>query len=597
MTRKVILNRNNLQKFIRGEILVSQFADVNGDGFYTGDKPEHREYHTVYQITIEDLAMAMNRFAGDPELDFSDFYNGWYYPLVSNLYKYAGFDKYLKPGPYEADSFQYFVDTENELHIILIYPLPFNDHELFMYLFADMEKVFDIMSESAIYEEPLKESKSIDFIQYDFLTIFDSDPSRALNIALKEYADVIDNFLMFRKSVGGIKMLTQRQNVHLIRCLDHNEVLRCERPQTQRLFKNVVNRQCLINNVAALEAKYRACMTHDNPVFKYNPKAAEKCLLELIEMQGLSLQTGRYASVLGHIYYYGLTNNGTPDYDKAFKYLSMAMLLSYDRGTCLLADMYFNGEGVIRSIPAALDVLKRINDSQMDRLVMDMDNRYPEVAYRIATYHSNRDMKEYDPDMAYRIILLAESALRKYYYNDVPDILDDPLLPAKIGELADSLRTELKLPEPASETGSIEINVADSIYSRLEGQTYVKVRIENCDSCTEGKAGDPDKMLITFVIYDDPDNRRPAGMYFDLNNAYAGVVSNLTIMVEKSKVKCSMKENEPFMIDEVQKVPDPDNPETNGLLFLFKGTNALYLKEHRGYFLTNESEDSMRAIF
>ncbi len=51
------------------------------------------------------------------------------------------------------------------------------------------------------------------------------------------------------------------------------------------------------------------------------------------------------------------------------------------------------------------------------------------------------------------------------------------------------------------------------------------------------------------------------------------------------------------MIDEVQKVPDPDNPETNGLLFLFKGTNALYLKEHRGYFLTNESEDSMRAIF
>ena len=106
MTRKVILNRNNLQKFLRGEILVSQFADVNGDGFYTGDKPEHREYHTVYQITIEDLAMAMNRFAGDPELDFSDFYNGWYYPLVSNLYKYAGFDKYLKPGPYEADSFQ-----------------------------------------------------------------------------------------------------------------------------------------------------------------------------------------------------------------------------------------------------------------------------------------------------------------------------------------------------------------------------------------------------------------------------------------------------------------------------------------------------------
>ena len=273
------------------------------------------------------------------------------------------------------------------------------------------------------------------------------------------------------------------------------------------------------------------------------------------------------------------------------------MLLSYDRGTCLLADMYFNGEGVIRSIPAALDVLKRINDSQMDRLIMDMDNRYPEVAYRIAAYHSNRDMKEYDPDMAYRIILLAESALRKYYYNDVPDILDDPLLPAKIGELADSLRTELKLPEPASETGSIEINVADSIYSRLEGQTYVKVRIENCDSCTEGKAGDPDKMLITFVIYDDPDNRRPAGMYFDVNNAYVGVVSNLTIMVEKSKVKCSMKENEPFMIDEVQKVPDPDNPETNGLLFLFKGTNALYLKEHRGYFLTNESEDSMRAIF
>lgn len=600
MTRKVILNRNNLQKFLRGEIFVSQFADVNDDGFYTGDKPEHREYHTIYQITVEDLAMAMNRFAGDPELDFRDFYNGWYYPLVCNLYKYAGFDKYLKPGTDESDSFQYFVDTEDELRIYLIYPLPFNDHELFMYLFADMEKVFDIMSESAIYggsTKPLIESKSIDFIQYDFLTIFESDPSRALNIALKEYADVIKNFLLFRKTAGGVKMLTQRQNVHLIRCLDHNGVLRCERPQTQRLFKNVVNRQCLINNVAALEAKYRACMTHDNPVFRYNPKAAEKCLLELVEMQGLSLQTGRYASVLGHIYYYGLTDNGTPDYEKAFKYLSMALLLSYDRGGCLLADMYFKGEGVIRSIPAGLDVLKRINDSQMDRLIMDEDNCYPEVAYRIALYHSNREMKEYDPNMAYRIILIAEFALRKYYYNDVPDILDDPLLPAKIGELAYSLRTELKLPERPSDTGSIEINVADRMYDRLEGLTYAKVRIESCDSGTEGKAGDPNKMLITFVLYDDPDIRRPAGIYFDVNNAYAGVISNLTILVDKSKVKCSMKENEPFMIDEVRKIPDPENPADIGLLLLFKGTNALYLKEHRGLFLTNESEDSMRAIF
>lgn len=128
---------------------------------------------------------------------------------------------------------------------------------------------------------------------------------------------------------------------------------------------------------------------------------------------------------LGYIYYYGRTNNGVAEGDKAFKFFSHAHFAGgYFEATYKLADCFLRGYGTIKSPIAAFKIVDSIIDENRRNYLESDDSKYADVALRKGSYYLNGTGCDIDYQKALFYLLEARDAIkiRMEYSYDPNDI-------------------------------------------------------------------------------------------------------------------------------------------------------------------------------
>lgn len=89
-------------------------------------------------------------------------------------------------------------------------------------------------------------------------------------------------------------------------------------------------------------------------------KQCTDCFLYLIEHGVRGTKKAQYGNTLGYIYYYGRTNDFTPEYDKAFQYFSIGAEGGFYESLYKLGDMYLNGYYVEKNPETAVKLYTQV---------------------------------------------------------------------------------------------------------------------------------------------------------------------------------------------------------------------------------------------
>jgi len=187
-------------------------------------------------------------------------------------------------------------------------------------------------------------------------------------------------------------------------------------------YREYVEALCSINNVVGLRAKAYACYGNGNRAYACDWRSSEECLLKLMELDNDFWA----ANSLGYIYYYGRTTNGVPDYDRSFKYFSVAALYGIHEAIYKLADLCLKGQGVpMRCLEGAEHILSWLYNEQLRPLFLQgsFDCKLADVSLRLGNLELTKALEHNLPtDNAYWYFVEAKYALERraelHYYGD-----------------------------------------------------------------------------------------------------------------------------------------------------------------------------------
>lgn len=186
-------------------------------------------------------------------------------------------------------------------------------------------------------------------------------------------------------------------------------------------YKEYVEALCSIDNIKGLRTKAYACYGRGNIVYPTDWKTSEECLLKLVELDNDPWA----ANSLGYIYYYGRTTNSIPDYDRAFKYFSVAALYGIYEAIYKIADLCLKGKGVpMKCIRSAENIINWLyNEVKPGFLNGDFDGQFADVASRMGRiYLAKAKESSTETDDAYKYFLEALCALKlREPYNHYGD--------------------------------------------------------------------------------------------------------------------------------------------------------------------------------
>jgi hypothetical protein len=146
-----------------------------------------------------------------------------------------------------------------------------------------------------------------------------------------------------------------------------------------------------------------------SPAFGQDWKMSEKYLLELFERTGDPFA----ANSLGYIYYYGRVNEGTPEYDKAYRFFSYGALAEIDESVYKTADLLISGRGTVKNIDMGLNMLvDGYRNAFLEFCDGFTDNKLADFALRMG--NACRDGLIYGMNLrdAYKFYLEARYAIR-----------------------------------------------------------------------------------------------------------------------------------------------------------------------------------------
>ena len=168
-----------------------------------------------------------------------------------------------------------------------------------------------------------------------------------------------------------------------------------------------------------------------NAVYKQDWEVAEKYLLKILGI----CEDPYVANSLGYIYYYGRTNKGKPDYDKALKYFIIAEMHGITEARYKLCDMLMYGKGFPVKMPKM--VLKDLYAMYYD-LIEELEagnysSEFADIAVRLGNY--NLEMAEVNTvkaRLSYDYYMIAKYALElriKHDYKFGDNSIMEKLLP------------------------------------------------------------------------------------------------------------------------------------------------------------------------
>lgn len=217
--------------------------------------------------------------------------------------------------------------------------------------------------------------------------------------------------------------------------IDENDILNELTDQQKQLYKQFVEELYQKNNKVGLEAYAYGCYG-GNDVFTCDWKAARDTLERLYNKYG----SGTYANSLGYIYYYGRTENGIAQYEKAFKYYAIGAASGIYESSYHLADMFYYGRGVTENKHLAITKYFELYEENKKILCEEFfDCKFADIALRLATVFMSQSEPDYE--IAYYYLLQADFAIKKR--REVADFYGDEKVQEKITKAIENCRNML----------------------------------------------------------------------------------------------------------------------------------------------------------
>ena len=154
-----------------------------------------------------------------------------------------------------------------------------------------------------------------------------------------------------------------------------------------------------------------------NAIYPQDWKTAEENLIKLVDVCKNPLA----ANSLGYIYYYGRTNNGVSDYEKALKYFTIAQIAGISEAKYKLCDMLTEGKGFPAKMPeiAFKSISNMYNELLNEFRGETYSCEFADVAIRMGNYYYDLAKKgSCSFYFAYQYYMIAKYALELRMKND-----------------------------------------------------------------------------------------------------------------------------------------------------------------------------------
>lgn len=298
---------------------------------------------------------------------------------------------------------------------------------------------------------------------------------------------------------------------------DDDKLRECDDRMTLELYRRFADELASQCNIHGLHAKGFGCFG-GNRAYKCNWEDAQLCLDTAYIITG----EAQYAAGLGYIYYHGKTSDGKPDYDRAFKYLSISAASGVQISRCLLSDMFLSGHTVIKNRRITSNILLGLYEKQIRKIFRGkFDNRFPETTLRMGNLLMLSEIdRDNSVNAAFVFYLYARFALRmrrQYYFYD-----DEKLAETIDSAINDTLATGMVVPRfPETE---VQIGNILDVYFAEKYRFLAKIRkLENGDiRLTFRLAPNSDGIKNIFVCVSDA--------------AYCGFMNKLTVTLKGGEI-------------------------------------------------------------
>ena len=271
-----------------------------------------------YPMQLEDLRIALSHFADD-EVSLEDFLYDWWYPVIVYFFHNLCLDELFGPDP---DSM-----TKVELPTI-----PMTEEDVLITILA-------VIAHSDL-------DKKLPYTPLPLTNYLDVD----------SMINMIELFQEDKDLPVTERRFTVPQKTAFINHWDNNLLLNDAPEDIKTLFQSFTDELCEKEVFEALKAKAYACYG-GNAVYASDFKESAR----LLEILWRKFSFGYAANTLGYIHYYGRID-GTPDYEKAFFYYSVASNFNIIEAKYKLADMFMKGQYVLPNPPLAYQTYIKLYD-------------------------------------------------------------------------------------------------------------------------------------------------------------------------------------------------------------------------------------------
>ena len=375
--------QTELLKFLRGEKFYSEYEKKVFPPF-------NIKTSASYTLTAGDIAAALRNI--NKADDCLEVFKQWFWVIINIFYEDLNIEDRRKE--------EYLID------------LPADDDEMFAVAYGMTERLYWGLEERFSSKE--EEEKYI--VSFEDEPDWDKDLKDKSVVERSAYKVVCDDIISRVESYEHNRELPRQewiysvsQKKHIAAAYEDEEGLENLTAEEIELYRSFVTDLEKEGDVQALKSLAWGYY-EGNAAFSRNFFLAEKYLQKLYLKSG-----GPFAAnSLGYIYYYGRTNNGIPDYKKAFSYFSAGALAGVDESIYKAADMLIYGRGTPQNVDIGLNlIIDGYKDSCIRFCEGEYDCKFADYALRMGNICRDRLVYNMSMRDAYKFYLEAELAIKK----------------------------------------------------------------------------------------------------------------------------------------------------------------------------------------
>ena len=325
---------------------------------------------------------------------------------------------------------------------------PKDEKEIFSTVYGLTEKLYWRLEERF----GTKEDSEQYLIQFKDEPVWETEPRAKDELELSAYyavcADIVGRITSYQHNLGkpqGQWVYSNSQMKHVVGAYESEKDLEGATPEALALYRDFVRRLYQEGDVQAIRILAKGHL-EGGIAYRQNRELARRYLQELFDKTGDALA----ANALGYIYYNGYTNNGIPQYDKAFRFFSYGVLDGVDESIYMAANMLIHGQGTVKNTDMGLNLLvDGYRNSLHDFCREYFDCRFAEYALYMGDCCMEGIIYGMGTKDAYRFYLEADYAAKKRKKTDRPvaenlvEKIEKSLEAIRERVMPDSSRTEL----------------------------------------------------------------------------------------------------------------------------------------------------------